>query len=198
MSGGDVNLDDDVQKMMKAMKEKTAEQKAAEIAAAAKKKGEAAAAAASDAEKGSGAGAGPAKPNQPPPPPPPGGGGVAKDPAESLRFLADGASAVRPATAAEEEIKKKEKYVRDRMQQEYGKMMKEQQRLEEVRRELAQLSEPTRRDVEIIRERLEKADRDLAWCRRDHDVKKKAYETALEVMEKKDKEKQALADHLRL
>mmetsp|Transcript_76728 Transcript_76728/g.115459 ORF Transcript_76728/g.115459 Transcript_76728/m.115459 type:complete len:119 (-) Transcript_76728:22-378(-) len=84
------------------------------------------------------------------------------------------------------------------MQQEYGKMMKEQQRLEEVRRELAQLSEPTRRDVEIIRERLEKADRDLAWCRRDHDVKKKAYETALEVMEKKDKEKQALADHLRL
>eukprot|EP00802_Teleaulax_amphioxeia_P017889 Tamp_18059.p3 GENE.Tamp_18059~~Tamp_18059.p3 ORF type:complete len:116 (+),score=36.22 Tamp_18059:209-556(+) len=41
--------------------------------------------------------------------------GKLRGPAESLRFLADGAAAVRPATEAEEEIKRKEKLVRERM-----------------------------------------------------------------------------------
>jgi len=41
--------------------------------------------------------------------------GALRGPAESLRFLADGAAAVRPATEAEEEIKRKEKLVRERM-----------------------------------------------------------------------------------
>lgn len=41
--------------------------------------------------------------------------GQLRGPAESLRFLADGVAAVRPATEAEEEIKRKEKLVRERM-----------------------------------------------------------------------------------
>jgi hypothetical protein len=41
-------------------------------------------------------------------------------------------SAVRPATEAEELIKKKERLVREKMQNQFGKIREEQRRLEEV------------------------------------------------------------------
>mmetsp|Transcript_36573 Transcript_36573/g.57127 ORF Transcript_36573/g.57127 Transcript_36573/m.57127 type:complete len:146 (-) Transcript_36573:1286-1723(-) len=113
-------------------------------------------------------------------------------------MLADGAAAVRPETAAEEEIKRKEKLVRERMQAEYAKMQKEQQRLQEVQRELEKMGEPGRKDVEIIRDKLETVDRELAFAIKDHERKKKAYESAADFMEKKRQEKTMLCDHLRM
>jgi len=124
--------------------------------------------------------------------------GQLRGPAESLRFLADGVAAVRPATEAEEEIKRKEKLVRERMNTQYSRIMEEHRRLEEVKKELAKMSEPMRRDVELIRERLESVGRDLAHADKDYRAKKKAFEDASTLLERKKKEKQDLADHLRL
>ena len=118
--------------------------------------------------------------------------------AEPLKMLADGVSAVRPATEEDEAIKRKEKLARERMGQEFEKMRREQKRLEEVRTELEKLSEPTRRDIEIIQHRLEIVDRDLKDCIKDHDYKKKAYEAAKEAMERKREEKSKLGEHLRM
>jgi hypothetical protein len=121
-----------------------------------------------------------------------------RGPAESLRMLADGAAAVRPATEAEEQIKRKEKLVRDKMQMQFGKIMEEQKRLQDVQRELSKIAEPMRRDVELIRERLETVGRDLALADKDCIAKKKAYEEADKLVQKKRKEKEDLANHLRL
>ena len=61
--------------------------------------------------------------------------------------------------------------------------------MEEVQRELAKMAEPMRRDVELIRERLEAVDRDLAFADKDYTAKKRALEAAEALLEKKRKEK---------
>mmetsp|Transcript_2073 Transcript_2073/g.4691 ORF Transcript_2073/g.4691 Transcript_2073/m.4691 type:complete len:211 (+) Transcript_2073:44-676(+) len=158
---------------------------------------------------------GASKPPANPPPPPPAEGGsaegggsngkdkvkaVPRDPAESLKMMLtdDGVDAVRPGSDAEEQIKKMEKQVRLKMKAERDKMLKEQQRLLEIQHELDILEMPMKRDVSLTRDRLEVLDRELAAAEKDHKTKKKAYEDALALLEKKKEEKVNLADHLRM
>mmetsp|Transcript_41531 Transcript_41531/g.111311 ORF Transcript_41531/g.111311 Transcript_41531/m.111311 type:complete len:211 (-) Transcript_41531:37-669(-) len=98
----------------------------------------------------------------------------------------------------EEEFKRKEKILRDKMQSEFGKIHSKQRQLEEIRRELEKLEEPMRRDVSLIRTRLETLDRDLLFATKEHARKKKEYEEAAEALDKKRQEKSMLAEHLRM
>ncbi len=58
------------------------------------------------------------------------------------------------------------------------------------------MKEFTRRDIDIIRARIETADLELSGARRDHAVKKREYEEAARLLAQKEQEKALLVGHL--
>ncbi|CAI9105562.1 OLC1v1004507C1 [Oldenlandia corymbosa var. corymbosa] len=63
--------------------------------------------------------------------------------------------------AKEEEIERKKAEVRERVQTQLGRVEEETRKLAEIREELEALADPTRKEVAIIRKRVDLINRDL-------------------------------------
>lgn len=70
--------------------------------------------------------------------------------------------------------------------------------IQEITQELLQLENPSRRDINEIRGRIEHTERDLVWSEKDLKAKEEAFRAAKVHCEKMRREKRLLIDHMRL
>ncbi|KAL6341943.1 hypothetical protein AAG906_038188 [Vitis piasezkii] len=105
-------------------------------------------------------------------------------------------SALSAFRAKEEEIERKKMEVRERVQAQLGRVEEETKRLAEIREELEALSDPMRKEVAIIRKRIDAVNRELRPLGQGCQKKEKEYKEALEAFNEKNKEKAQLVTKL--
>lgn len=76
--------------------------------------------------------------------------------------------------------------------------MQQMRALHQLHVELKALEAPSRNDIEIIRDRIERCERDLVCARKDAIRKEREFKNAKAMLERKEKEKVMLTEHLRL
>ncbi|KAF6148033.1 hypothetical protein GIB67_024208 [Kingdonia uniflora] len=98
--------------------------------------------------------------------------------------------------AKEEEIEKKKLEVRERVRAQLGRVEEETKRLAEIREELEGLVDPMRKEVAVVRKRIDAVNKDLKPLGQSCQKKEKEYKEALEVFNEKNKEKAQLITKL--
>ncbi|GFZ17806.1 RAB6-interacting golgin like [Actinidia chinensis var. chinensis] len=101
-------------------------------------------------------------------------------------------SALSAFRAKEEEIERKKMEVRERVQAQLGRAEEETKRLAEIREELQALADPMRKEVAIVRKRVDIVNRELKPLGQTCQKKEKEYKEALEVFNEKNREKAQL------
>ncbi|CAK7325302.1 unnamed protein product [Dovyalis caffra] len=94
--------------------------------------------------------------------------------------------------AREEEIERKKKEVREKVELQLGRAEEETKRLTHVWEELEVLADPLRKDVAIIRKKIDMANRELKPLGQSCQKKEKEYKEAMEAFNEKNKEKAQL------
>ncbi|KAH7852243.1 hypothetical protein Vadar_022413 [Vaccinium darrowii] len=101
-------------------------------------------------------------------------------------------SALSAFRAKEEEIERKKMEVKEKVQAHLGRVEEETKRLAEIREKLQALADPMRKEVSIVRKKIDLANRELKplglTCQR----KEKEYKEALEAFNEKSREKAQL------
>ncbi|KAG8371193.1 hypothetical protein BUALT_Bualt13G0061600 [Buddleja alternifolia] len=105
-------------------------------------------------------------------------------------------SALTAFHAKEEEIERKKSEVREKIQAQLGRVEEETKRLAEIREELEGLSDPKRKEVSMIRKRIDLLNRDLKTMGLSCQKKEKEYKEALEAFNDKNREKGQLVAKL--
>ncbi|KAI3461318.1 hypothetical protein Pfo_017981 [Paulownia fortunei] len=105
-------------------------------------------------------------------------------------------SALAAFRAKEEEIERRKTEVRDKVQAQLGRVEEETKRLSEIREELEALNDPMRKEVAIIRKRIDLINRDLKPMGLSCQKKEKEYKEALEAFNEKNREKGQLISKL--
>ncbi|KAG8488594.1 hypothetical protein CXB51_016517 [Gossypium anomalum] len=98
--------------------------------------------------------------------------------------------------AKEEEIERKKMEVRDRVQAYMGRVEEATRRLADIREELDDLVDPMRKDVAILRKRIDTINREMKPLGQTCQKKEKEYKEALEAFNDKNKEKAQLVSKL--
>ncbi|KAH1130637.1 hypothetical protein J1N35_002015 [Gossypium stocksii] len=98
--------------------------------------------------------------------------------------------------AKEEEIERKKMEVRDRVQAYMGRVEEATRRLADIREELDELVDPMRKDVAILRKRIDTINREMKPLGLTCQKKEKEYKEALEAFNDKNKEKAQLVSKL--
>ncbi|PSR86508.1 RAB6-interacting golgin like [Actinidia chinensis var. chinensis] len=101
-------------------------------------------------------------------------------------------SALSAFRAKEEEIERKKMEVRERVQAQLGRAEEETKRLAEIREELQALADPMRKEVAIVRKRVDIVNRELKPLGQTCQKKEKEYKEALEAFNEKNSEKTQL------
>ncbi|XP_057484538.1 uncharacterized protein LOC130770913 [Actinidia eriantha] len=101
-------------------------------------------------------------------------------------------SALSAFRAKEEEIERKKMEVRERVQAQLGRAEEETKRLAEIREELQALADPMRKEVAIVRKRVDIVNRELKPLGQTCQKKEKEYKEALEAFNEKNSEKAQL------
>ncbi|XP_062217389.1 uncharacterized protein LOC133917521 [Phragmites australis] len=96
----------------------------------------------------------------------------------------------------EEEIERKKLEVREKVFSMLGRVEEETKRLAFIRQELEAMSDPTRREVESIRKRIDKVNKQLKPLGKSCLRKEKEYKMCLEAYNEKSNEKATLVDRL--
>uniref|UniRef100_A0A0E0K0K3 Uncharacterized protein n=1 Tax=Oryza punctata TaxID=4537 RepID=A0A0E0K0K3_ORYPU len=96
----------------------------------------------------------------------------------------------------EEEIERKKLEVREKVFSMLGRVEEETKRLAFIRQELEVMSDPTRREVETIRKRIDKVNRQLKPLGKNCLKKEKEYKACLEAYNEKSNEKATLVNRL--
>lgn len=96
----------------------------------------------------------------------------------------------------EEEIERKKVEVRDKVFSMLGRVEQESKRLAFIRQELEVMADPTRREVESIRKRVDKLNRQLKPLGKSCLKKEKEYKMCLEAYDEKSNEKATLVNRL--
>ncbi|GFZ20348.1 ankyrin repeat 30A-like protein [Actinidia rufa] len=94
-------------------------------------------------------------------------------------------SALSAFRAKEEEIERKKMEVRERVQAQLGRAEEETKRLAEIREELQALADPMRKEVAIVRKRVDIVNRELKPLGQTCQKKEKEYKEALEAFNEK-------------
>ncbi|XP_058199085.1 uncharacterized protein LOC131314464 [Rhododendron vialii] len=94
--------------------------------------------------------------------------------------------------AKEEEIERKKMEVKDKVQAHLGRVEEETKRLAEIREELHALADPMRKEVSIVRKKIDLANRELKPLGLTCQKKEKEYKEALEAFNEKNREKAQL------
>ncbi|KAL0418299.1 UNVERIFIED_CONTAM: hypothetical protein Sradi_1243400 [Sesamum radiatum] len=105
-------------------------------------------------------------------------------------------SALAAFRAKEEEIEKRKAEVREKVQAQLGRVEEETRRLAEIREELETLHDPMRKEVAIVRKRIDLINRDLKPLGLSCQKKEKEYKEALEAFNEKNREKGQLVAKL--
>ncbi|KAL4301759.1 hypothetical protein GQ457_10G008200 [Hibiscus cannabinus] len=98
--------------------------------------------------------------------------------------------------AKEEEIERKKTEVRDRVQDYMGRVEEATRRLSDIREELDALIDPMRKEVGILRKRVDTVNRELKPLGQTCQKKEREYKEALEAFNDKNKEKAQLVSKL--
>ncbi|KAG9158130.1 hypothetical protein Leryth_000288 [Lithospermum erythrorhizon] len=96
----------------------------------------------------------------------------------------------------EEEIEKKKSMVRERVHLQLGRVEEETKRLAVIRQELEALEDPLRKEVSIVRKRVDLVNRDIKSLGQSCLKKEKEYREVLETYNEKNKEKSELLTKL--
>ncbi|XP_008807487.1 histone-lysine N-methyltransferase, H3 lysine-79 specific isoform X1 [Phoenix dactylifera] len=105
-------------------------------------------------------------------------------------------SAVSAFRAKEEQIERKKVEVRDKVFAQLGRVEEETKRLAEIREELEEMGDPTRKEVAAIRKKIDAVNRELKPLGQSCLRKEKEYKEALEAFNEKNKEKAQLINKL--
>ncbi|KAJ0973438.1 hypothetical protein J5N97_021397 [Dioscorea zingiberensis] len=105
-------------------------------------------------------------------------------------------SALSAFRAKEEQIEKKKMEVREKVFAQIGRVEEETKRLAEIKEELEEMADPTRKEVAAIRKRIDVVSRELKPLGQSCLKKEKEYREALEAFNEKSKEKAQLINKL--
>ncbi|CAA0824268.1 Family of unknown function (DUF662 [Striga hermonthica] len=105
-------------------------------------------------------------------------------------------SALAAFRAKEEEIERRKIKVKEKVHAQLGRVEEETKRLAEIREELEALHDPMRKDVAMIRKRVDLINRDLKLLGVNCQKKEKEYRDALEAFNEKNREKGELIGKL--
>ncbi|OIT20191.1 PREDICTED: uncharacterized protein LOC109220522 [Nicotiana attenuata] len=105
-------------------------------------------------------------------------------------------SALSTFKAKEEEIEKKKMEVKERVQAQLGRVEEETRRLAIIREELEALADPKKKDVQIVRKKIDAVNKELKPLGQTCQKKEKEYKEALEAFNEKHKEKVQLITRL--
>ncbi|GMY23349.1 isoform 4 of rab6-interacting golgin [Fagus crenata] len=94
--------------------------------------------------------------------------------------------------AREEEIERKKMAVKEKVELQLGRAEEETRRLAQIWDELEVLTDPMRKEVAIVRKKIDMANRDLKPLGQSCQKKEKEYKEALEAFQEKNKEKSQL------
>ncbi|KAH7542006.1 uncharacterized protein LOC107410524 [Ziziphus jujuba] len=96
----------------------------------------------------------------------------------------------------EEEIERKKFEVREKVQAQMGKVEEASKRLADIREELEALTDPMRKDVAMVRKKIDMVNKELKPLGLSCQKKEKEYKDALEAFNEKNKEKAELVSKL--
>ncbi|KAH7561195.1 hypothetical protein ACOSQ2_016410 [Xanthoceras sorbifolium] len=105
-------------------------------------------------------------------------------------------SALTSFRAKEEEIERKKMEVRDKVYAQLGRVEEATKRLAEIREELETLADPKRKDVAVIRKKIDTVNKELRPLGQSCQKKEREYKEALEAFNEKNKEKAQLLSKL--
>jgi chromosome segregation ATPase len=105
-------------------------------------------------------------------------------------------SALSTFRAKEEEIEKKKLEVRERVQAQLGRIEEETRRLSTIREELEGLADPMKKEVSLVRKKIDAVNKELKPLGLTCQKKEKEYKEALDAFSDKNKEKVQLITRL--
>ncbi|XP_027084102.1 ankyrin repeat domain-containing protein 30A-like [Coffea eugenioides] len=105
-------------------------------------------------------------------------------------------SALSAFRAKEEEIERKKAEVRERVQAQLGRVEEETKKLAEIREELEALADPMRKEVALIRKKVDLLNRELKPLGQTCQRKEKEYKECLDAFNEKSREKTQLVSKL--
>ncbi|KAE8673047.1 growth-regulating factor 4-like [Hibiscus syriacus] len=105
-------------------------------------------------------------------------------------------SALSTFRAKEEEIERKKMEVREKVQLQLGRVEEETKRLAMIREELEALADPTRKEVAVVRKKIDAVSKELKPLGNTCQKKEREYKEALEAFNEKNKEKVQLITKL--
>ncbi|OAY51443.1 RNA polymerase sigma factor RpoD [Manihot esculenta] len=105
-------------------------------------------------------------------------------------------SALATFRAKEEEIEKKKLEIRNKVQAQLARVEEATKRLAEIREELEALADPLRKEVTLVRRKIDMVNRELKPLGQTCQKKEKEYREALEGFNEKNKEKSKLVSKL--
>ncbi|XP_024982986.1 uncharacterized protein LOC112519218 isoform X1 [Cynara cardunculus var. scolymus] len=105
-------------------------------------------------------------------------------------------SALSTFKAKEEEIEKKKLEVRERVQAQLGRIEEETRRLANIREELEALTDPMKKEVSVVRKKIDSVNKELKPLGQTCQKKEREYKEALDAFNEKNKEKVQLITRL--
>ncbi|KAG9131513.1 hypothetical protein Leryth_027453 [Lithospermum erythrorhizon] len=105
-------------------------------------------------------------------------------------------SALSNFRAKEEEIEKKKLEVKEKVQAQLGRIEEETRRLAVIRQELEALSDPMKKDVSVVRKKIDTVNKELKPLVQTCQKKEREYKEALEAFNEKNREKVQLITRL--
>ncbi|XP_039158615.1 probable DNA double-strand break repair Rad50 ATPase isoform X1 [Eucalyptus grandis] len=105
-------------------------------------------------------------------------------------------SALSTFRAKEEEIERKKLEVREKVMSHLGRVEEETKRLATIREELEALSDPMRKEVALVRKKIDAVNKELKPLGHTCQKKEREYKEALEAYNEKNKEKVLLVNKL--
>ncbi|KAI3743511.1 hypothetical protein L1987_61221 [Smallanthus sonchifolius] len=105
-------------------------------------------------------------------------------------------SALSTFKAKEEEIEKKKLEVRERVQAQLGRIEEETRRLATIREELEALTDPMKKEVSVVRKKIDSVNKELKPLGQTCQKKEREYKEALDAFNEKNKEKVQLITRL--
>ncbi|CAI9097801.1 OLC1v1034299C2 [Oldenlandia corymbosa var. corymbosa] len=105
-------------------------------------------------------------------------------------------SALSTFRAKEEEIEKKKLEVKERVQAQLGRIEEETRRLANIREELEALADPMKKEVSLVRKKIDAVNKELKPLGQTCQKKEREYKEALEAFNEKNKEKVQLITRL--
>ncbi|XP_020980310.1 uncharacterized protein LOC107493642 isoform X1 [Arachis duranensis] len=105
-------------------------------------------------------------------------------------------SALSTFRAKEEEIERKKMEVREKVQLQLGRVEEETKRLATIREELEALADPMRKEVALVRKKIDSVNKELKPLGHTCQKKEREYKEALEAFNEKNREKVQLITKL--